>query len=173
MLLNSYRNAYGLQSVILRYFNACGADPDCNHGHEANDTHLIPKVLDAIYKEDEFTLFGNTLNTRDGTCIRDYVHVSDIANAHVLAINKIVPNGTYNLASEEGFSNTEVIKMCEEVTGQLVKVVNADPRPGDPDSLFATNTKFANAAGWKPTYTLEEIVQHAWKWHSKAGTQES
>lgn len=167
MMLNSYRTAYGLSSINLRYFNASGADPQGRHGQKQDATHIFPRILGAIRNNEKFSLFGTKFKTDDGTCIRDYVHVSDIADAHVLAINTVVPDGTYNLASEHGYSNLEVIDVCEQVTGKKVKVKTEEPRAGDPATLFANSIKFRDAAGWQPRYNLKEIAEHAWHWHNQ------
>ena len=165
MILNNYRNAYNLHSINLRYFNASGADPYGRHGQKSDATHIFPRIMSAINNNTEFNLFGHNLNTKDGTCVRDYVHVSDIADAHVLACDPKVPDGTYNLACENGYSNLDIIKVCEKVTGKKLKVNRTDSRPGDPDVLFANSTTFRECAGWQPKYGLEEIAETVWQWH--------
>ena len=168
-MLAAYHLAYGLDYVAFRYFNACGADPRARHGQEPGATHIIARVLESIRDEHEFYLYGVKFNTPDGTCIRDYVHVDDIARAHILALSKIVvPRGVYNIGSTSGTTNREIIAMAEYVTGAKVDVVGVPPRPGDPDVLTASSDQFTACSGWKPEYNLEDIVRHAWAWYNKA-----
>ena len=165
-MLESYRRAYNLDYVAFRYFNACGADTQARHGQEPGATHIIARVLESIRDDHEFYLYGNTFNTPDGTCIRDYVHVDDIARAHILALElEVSPSGVHNLGSTSGTTNLEVISMAEQVTGKKVEVIPAPPRPGDPDVLTASSEKFAACSNWKPKYNLEDIVRHAWNWY--------
>jgi UDP-glucose 4-epimerase len=165
MMLQSYHRAYGLDYVSFRYFNACGADPQGRHGQAPNGTHLISRVLESTRDDQEFTLNGVDFATADGTCIRDYVHVNDIARAHSLAIYHDVPSGVYNLGSNEGTSNREIIAAAERITGKKLKVVLGEARPGDPPMLTASAAKFGMVAGEWRHHTLDDMIQHAWNWY--------
>jgi UDP-glucose 4-epimerase len=167
MMLQSYHRAYGLDYVSFRYFNACGADPQGRHGQAPNGTHLISRVLESTRDDQEFTLNGVDFATADGTCIRDYVHVNDIARAHSLAIYHDVPSGVYNLGSNEGTSNREIIAAAERITGKKLKVVLGEARPGDPPMLTASAAKFGMVAGEWRHHTLDDMIQHAWAWYQK------
>ena len=168
MMLESYHRAYGLNSVSFRYFNACGADPQRRHGQTPGATHIIARVLEAIRDDREFTLNGVDFPTPDGSCVRDYVHVDDIARAHSLVIYHDVPAGVYNLGSNNGTSNQEIIAAAERITGKKLKVVLGEARPGDPPMLTASAAKFGLAAGgWGCHYTLDDMIQHAWNWYNK------
>jgi UDP-glucose 4-epimerase len=167
MMMQSYYRAYGIQPVMFRYFNACGADPEGRHGQEPGATHIIARVLESIRDKKTFTLNGTEFPTADGTCIRDYVHVSDIANAHILALNSDVPTGIYNLSTMQGVSNQEVILEAENVTNQKVDVVVGTPRAGDPAVLTASDGRFAQVVpGWRQ-YSLTDMIAHAWKWYTQ------
>jgi UDP-glucose 4-epimerase len=165
MMLESYHRAYGINYVSFRYFNACGADPKTRHGQEAGATHIIAKVLEAMRDDGEFTLNGVDFATDDGTCVRDYVHVDDIARAHSLAIYHDVPAGVYNLGSNSGTSNREIISAAERVTGRKLKVVMGAARPGDPPMLTASAAKFGMVAGDWRHYELDDMIRHAWAWY--------
>ena len=167
MMLESYHRAYDLNYVSFRYFNACGADPQARHGQEPGATHIIARVLEAIRDDAEFTLNGVDFPTPDGSCVRDYVHVEDIARAHSLAIYHDVPPGVYNLGSNNGVSNREIIAAAERVTGKKLKVVMGAARPGDPPQLTASAAKFGLVAGAWLHYTLDDMIQHAWAWYSR------
>ncbi len=163
--------AYGLKYVSLRYFNAAGAHPSGKIGEDHNpETHLIPIVLQvASGKRDSISIFGNDYNTPDGTCIRDYIHVTDLARAHVLAL-KYLRNGgesnTYNLGNGQGFSVNEVINIAREVTGEKIDAVMSDRRPGDPAILVASSEKIKKELQWQPEYdNLHTIIETAWNWH--------
>ena len=165
--------AYGLKSTALRYFNAAGADESGEIGelHEP-ETHLIPIVLRAADGMiDHIRLFGTDYATTDGTCIRDYVHVNDLAQAHLLALDALLKGGDsaiYNLGSSSGYSVREVIGKAEGVTGKKIPVVEAARRPGDPAILVASSEKIQRELGWTPVYdNLEKIIQTAWNWHLK------
>jgi UDP-glucose 4-epimerase len=163
--------AHGIKSVALRYFNAAGAEPEGRIGEEHNpETHLIPIVLQAaLGQRENVTVFGNDYPTPDGTCIRDYVHVMDLADAHYCALQKIrntKESGIYNLGNGKGFSVKEVIETCREVTQCKIKVETAQRRPGDPAVLVASSLKAQNELKWHPRYPdLKTIVTHAWNWH--------
>ncbi|MFK3776065.1 UDP-glucose 4-epimerase GalE [Pseudomonas sp. NPDC089406] len=169
-VLQDYDRAYGLKSVCLRYFNAAGADPGGQLGecHEP-ETHLIPLILQAASgRRPAITVFGRDYATQDGTCIRDYVHVCDLASAHALAVDYLVRGGdsaVFNLGNGLGFSVQQVIDAACRVTGRLIEVREAPRRAGDPPSLVADAGKARQVLGWAPRYAaLEEIVGHAWQW---------
>lgn len=170
-IFNDYSAAYGLKYVALRYFNAAGADPDSEIGewHEP-ETHLIPLVLDAASeKRESIQVFGTDYPTRDGTCIRDYIHVYDLATAHLLAMEYLKNGGEsdcFNLGNTEGTSVLEVIDAAKRVTGANFRVEYAPRRQGDPPILVGDNTKAKLVLGWRPLYgDIETIVAHAWYWH--------
>ena len=166
-ILAAYHRAYGLDYVAFRYFNACGADLQARHGQEAGATHIIARVLESVRDSQEFVLNGNDYDTADGTCVRDYVHVSDIAQAHVLALSKSIPAGVYNLGSNNGTSNQEIISAAGRITGRKVKVVQGPKRPGDPAVLVASAAKFSILhKDWRK-YTLDDMISSAWKWYQK------
>lgn len=158
--------------VSLRYFNAAGCDFDTEVG-ELHDpeTHLIPLVLDAaIGKRDSISIFGDDYNTPDGTCIRDYIHVNDLAQAHILAYQYLEDNNQsniFNLGNGEGYSVKEVIDTCKKVTSKDFNVKIDERREGDPDILIADSSKIRDTLGWVPQHDLETIVDSAWKWHKK------
>jgi UDP-glucose 4-epimerase len=164
MMLNSYHRAYATNFVSFRYFNACGADPQGRHGQEPGATHIIGRVLESIRDSQEFTLYGNDYDTRDGTCVRDYVHVADIAQAHILALSPSIPAGIYNLGSNQGTSNREIIAAAERITGQTVKIKQGPRRQGDPDALVADSSKFNQLVRWQ-RFNLDDMIQHAWNWY--------
>jgi UDP-glucose 4-epimerase len=163
--------AYGLKYAALRYFNAAGADDSGEIG-ELHDpeTHLIPIVLKAADGQiDHIQIFGSDYPTTDGTCIRDYVHVNDLAQAHLLALDALLEgreSAIYNLGSSHGYSVKEVIGKAEWVTGKKIPIVEASRRPGDPAILVASSQKIKHELGWAPAYdNLEKIIQTAWNWH--------
>jgi len=171
-VLLDYEKSYGLNSVSLRYFNASGADPDGRLGERhAPETHLIPLAIRASDPAmPELTVFGNDYATRDGTCIRDYIHVDDLCEAHLLAIRHLLEDGKsrqYNLGNGEGYSVLDVIWTVEKVTGRKVRVSYGPRRQGDPMSLVADSSNIRKDWGWCPRYGLEEIVRHAWRWECK------
>lgn len=169
-MLEDYGVAYGMKSVSLRYFNAAGADEQGRIGerHEP-ETHLIPLVLQAASKRrDAITVFGKDYDTSDGTCIRDYIHIDDLCDAHTLALNYLMDGGNstaFNLGNGEGYSIREVISAAEKVSGNEIKIIEGDRRDGDPAKLIADSKKIISELGWKPRYAdLETIVRHAWQW---------
>ena len=164
-MLRSYRQAYGLNYVALRYFNAAGADNKGRHGQAGGATHLIARILESIIKKEIFTLNGKSYSTPDGTCVRDYVHVDDIANAHKLCLSPDLNEGSFNLGAASGHSNLEIVKAAEKITGEKVQLEYGPPRPGDPASLTADSYSFMVATGWRNSWTLEEIIEHAWNWY--------
>ncbi|MEK5104451.1 UDP-glucose 4-epimerase GalE [Cytobacillus sp. FSL M8-0252] len=172
-ILEDFSNAYSLNYVILRYFNAAGAHNSGDIGENHNpETHLIPIILRHLLGETEsISVFGTDYNTEDGSCIRDYIHVTDLSSAHILALNalldKKVERSTYNLGNGLGYSVKEVIKTCENVTKRKANVIETERRLGDPARLVASSTKIFDELGWKARYDLESIITSAWKWHSQ------
>ena len=155
----------GIQPTFLRYFNACGATEKYGEDHEP-ETHLIPNVLKvALGQAPAVPVFGDDYDTPDGTCIRDYIHIVDLARAHILALEKDV-SGPFNLGTGTGFSVQQVIETCRAVTGHPIPADMSPRRPGDPAGLVAGADKAKDVLGWKPRYPdLKTIVQHAWNWH--------
>jgi UDP-glucose-4-epimerase GalE len=172
-ILRAYSDAYGLRAMMLRYFNACGADPAGETG-ELHDPepHLIPRVLDAATGHLEtLEIFGTDYPTRDGTCIRDYIHVSDLADAHVAALRVLLAGGetrALNLGIGTGFTVREVIRAAERVTGRSLKVRESPRRAGDPPELVADSSLAARVLDWRPRFTdIAEMIQTAWNWHQR------
>lgn len=172
-ILKDYSRAYGLKYASLRYFNAAGADPDGEVG-ELHDpeTHLIPLILDvAAGKRDAIKIFGTDYNTPDGTCIRDYIHVTDLADAHILALKYLQDGGesdVFNLGNGNGFSVKEVIDAAQKITGKNIRAVEDERRPGDPPILVGSSDKAKEVLKWKPKYDdLYKIIETAWNWHKK------
>ena len=164
-ILESYHRAYGLDYVAFRYFNACGADSQKRHGQEPGATHIIARVLECLRDDTEFTLNGTNYPTPDGTCIRDYVHVEDIARAHALALDPAVPAGVYNLGSGSGSSNQEIIAAAERITGKELKIVSGKQRDGDPPLLTASAGKFNSVVDQWQHHDLDTMISHAWAWY--------
>lgn len=166
-MLEWYRLAHGINYISLRYFNACGATQRYGEFH-VPETHIIPVLFEtAMQQREAFQLFGTDFETTDGTCIRDYVHVSDIADAHLLALDNLDRIGarTYNLGNGEGFSNAQVIEIVQAVTGNSIKVIPRPRRPGDPAVLVASSERIRRELGWQPRYTeLQGMVESAWTW---------
>lgn len=164
--------AYGIKYVALRYFNAAGAHISGKIGEDHSpETHLIPLIIQAaLGKRDKIAIFGNDYPTPDGTCVRDYIHVTDLADAHIKAIEKLFKDNTsavYNLGNGTGFSVAQVIEKTKEVTGKDFRVDVEGRRAGDPSTLIASSEKAMKELNWKPRYnTLEQIIDTAWKWHS-------
>lgn len=167
-LLKSYNRAYGLDFVAFRYFNACGADPQGRHGQAPGGTHIISKILENYKAGTDFVCNGRDYETPDGTCVRDYVHVADIADAHILALNKLlVVSDVYNLGTTMGASNLEVMKTAASVIGNDFVCQYGPRREGDPAMLTADATKFIKHAQWSPKYNLKDVIQHAWAWYCR------
>ncbi|MDE6690987.1 MAG: GDP-mannose 4,6-dehydratase, partial [Clostridia bacterium] len=163
-------NAHGLRFVSLRYFNACGAHESGVIGEAHNpETHLIPIILQAAAGVREcISVYGTDYPTRDGTCVRDYIHVYDLAKAHVAALKYLLDGGKsdiFNLGTEIGSTVKEVIDAAVRITGRDIKVVYGERRAGDPAVLTASNKKAREILGWKPEKTLDDIISSAWKWH--------
>ncbi len=169
-ICEDYEAAYGIKFVSLRYFNAAGAALDGSIGEShPEESHLIPNAMNAALAQKEFVLFGADYETPDGTCIRDYVHVLDLAEAHVLALESIMGSGKsdfYNIGIGRGYSNKEVISEIQKVSGKMIKLKIMPKRPGDANALYAKIDKIKNALGWQPKYGLREIVESAYRWHS-------
>jgi len=171
-ILDDFDSAYGLKSVCLRYFNAAGADPEGDLGEDHNpETHLIPLILrTALGLQDELTVFGNDYPTEDGTCIRDYIHITDLAQAHYLSLLYLLDDGVsekFNLGNGSGYSILDVITAARGVTGKEINYHFDDRRPGDPAVLVGSAEKIIGALGWKPEFnSLETILETAWEWHS-------
>jgi UDP-glucose 4-epimerase len=165
MALNSYARAHGLDYVSFRYFNACGADPRAEHGQMSGATHIIARILESMRDGKEFVLNGDNYPTADGTCVRDYIHVDDLARAHIMATQSTVPAGVYNLGSSSGYSNREIMELAQKVTGKTLKYALGPQREGDPAVLTAASDKFNSVSAWVPRYNIEEIIRHAWAWY--------
>ena len=171
-IMDDYDMAYGLRSVRLRYFNVAGADVEKVVGewHEP-ETHLIPNVLKSTFGSGkEFQMFGTDYDTKDGTCVRDYINVEDLANAHLLALDYLVKGGKtnfFNLGTNDGNSVKEVFNACQEVTQKEISVKVMGRRPGDPASLVADNTKAKAVLGWNPEKSLKESIESAYEWEKK------
>jgi UDP-glucose 4-epimerase len=170
-ILADFAAAYDLRYVVLRYFNAAGAS-ESGHIGEMHDpeTHLIPVILQHLLGQREhISVFGDDYDTPDGTCIRDYIHVTDLANAHITALDSLLSGenktAIYNLGNGKGYSVKEVIDTCETVSGFKANVVIAERRAGDPARLVASAEKIRQALGWEAERNLEEIISSAWKWH--------
>jgi UDP-glucose 4-epimerase len=172
-ILADFSKAYGLNYVVLRYFNAAGAYHTAEIGESHDpETHLIPIVLQHLVgKREKVSVFGSDYDTPDGTCLRDYIHVTDLANAHILALEALLTEKksteTYNLGNGLGYSVKEVIETCEKVTGRKATVEIAPRREGDPARLVASSQKIFSELGWKAERDLETIIASAWKWHQQ------
>ena len=170
-ILDDFRKAYGVHYVSLRYFNAAGADPDGELGEDHRpETHLIPLVLlTALGQRESLNIFGDNYSTRDGTCIRDYIHINDLAQAHFLALERLInhiPGERYNLGSGDGYSVKEVIELAGKITGKSIPSKIIERRPGDPAVLISSSNKANKELGWKPQFSdLTTIIETAWKWH--------
>ena len=169
-VLDWYHRAYGVKFNAFRYFNAAGASERLGEAHR-HETHLIPVIIQvALGQKEKLQIFGKDYPTRDGTCIRDYIHVVDLAEAHILALENLEarPAAKYNLGNGEGFSNLEVLRMVEKVSGKKINWDFAARRPGDPAVLIASSELAQKELGWEPKFAdLESIVTSAWEWHKK------
>ena len=171
-ILEAFHARGKIDYISLRYFNAAGADPDGDLGEDhAAETHLIPLVLRAALDNASVPIFGTDYDTPDGTCIRDYIHVTDLAEAHILALKGLMDgksSGVYNLGNGSGYSVREVLKTAENVTAKKITSYEATRRPGDPPRLVASSDKIQRELGWIPKYPeLTTIIQTAWEWHKK------
>jgi UDP-glucose 4-epimerase len=169
-ILDWYHSAYGLQFNSFRYFNAAGASKNFGEAHK-NESHLIPIILStALGQREKLYIFGSDYPTKDGTCVRDYLHVIDIAQAHILGLKNFEsrPNAKYNLGNGVGFTNLEVLKTSEKVSGKTIPFEFSERREGDPDRLVASSDLAKEELGWKPRYdSLDEIISSAWEWHRR------
>jgi UDP-glucose-4-epimerase GalE len=172
-IIADHVRAYGHKGIALRYFNACGCDTDGQLGNLWNDSHLIPRVVQSVLENTTLTIFGNDFDTKDGTCVRDYLHVSDIAQAHLQAVElcNSIDNGTfraYNLGTGQGFSNLDIARSVEQATGIDVNYEFGPRRLGDPDELVADPTKFIKDTEWNPQHSdLSTIVSTTYNWMKK------
>jgi UDP-glucose 4-epimerase len=171
-ILQDFDQAYGLRSAVLRYFNAAGADPSGQIGewHDP-ETHLIPLVLQvAAGQRESVDVYGSDYPTVDGTCVRDYIHVTDLAEAHILSLQHLQdgkPSDAFNLGNGNGFSVRTVIETAANITGKRIKANDAPRRPGDPHALVGSSTKARQVLGWNPKFgSLESIIETAWNWHN-------
>jgi UDP-glucose 4-epimerase len=173
-LLEDYDRAYGLKAICLRYFNAAGADPEGRLGERHDpESHLIPLVLQAASgRRESITVFGNDYNTPDGTCIRDYIHVGDLCDAHLLALERLLQGGDsdrFNLGNGQGYSVQEVIDAAARVTGLKIPSKRGERRPGDPARLVADSARARSRLDWRPRLVdLDTIIAHAWAWERQA-----
>jgi len=169
-ILEWYHSAYGFRYNSFRYFNAAGASARLGEAHR-NETHLIPVILQtASGRQKALEIFGSDYKTKDGTCVRDYLHVIDIAQAHILGLDNLEkrPRARYNLGNGVGFTNLEVLNTAARITGRAIPYTFAERRPGDPDCLVASSCLAKEELGWTPRYpSLESIIESAWQWHSR------
>lgn len=172
-ILGDYDKAYGLKSISLRYFNACGAHVDGTIGERHDpETHLIPLILQAASgRRENITIYGSDYPTKDGTCIRDFIHVMDLAEAHLLALESLAINQTsniFNIGSNNGFSVNEIIQVAEQVSKKKIPIVIGPKRKGDPSKLVADNKKISQELNWTPQYSdLKTIISTAWNWEQQ------
>jgi len=175
-VIQSHCQAHGFRGVALRYFNACGAASDGTLGHVSDDSHMIPRVLSAYQRQEPFTLYGSDYDTADGTCIRDYLHVTDIAHAHLESVCladsfEAGQFGAYNLGTQRGYSNLEIIDHASSVVGEPIPFKVTERRAGDPDRLIADSTLFQQVTGWRPrNSSIENIISTAWQWQKRYNT---
>lgn len=171
-MLEDFSRAYSLKYVSLRYFNAAGADPEAEIGewHEP-ETHLIPNVIYSVLGVKPYVeIFGTDYDTKDGTCIRDFIHVKDLANAHISALEYLLDGGdscSLNLGTGKGYSVKEIVELTERITGLPVRVKYSDRRPGDPPVLVADPSKAREVLGWEAKYNIGDIIETAFRWHKK------
>lgn len=172
-MLEDFSNAHDMRYISLRYFNAAGADPDAEIGEDHDpETHLIPLVLDAAAgKSENIKIFGTNYDTPDGTCIRDYIHVSDLAEAHLLSLTYLQDGGKsdiFNLGNGKGFSVRDVVAAARKVTRKYIHAVESARRPGDPASLVGSSDKIKKVLGWNSMHaSIDDIIQTAWRWYQK------
>lgn len=175
IMLTDFYKAHGMPSACLRYFNACGADESGELGQAPGASHIIARLLESVRDNKPFTLYGQDYNTKDGTCVRDYVHVTDLANAHALAVSYLLsdmdPCFALNLGTGSGFSNQEIIDAVTSLIGP-VEIIKGDRRSGDPDSLVAASLLARTKLGWRTEHSdLKNIIQTAWKWYNNPSNQ--
>lgn len=170
IVLQDYYTAYNLNSVSLRFFNVAGADVDCEMGQEPDATHIIAKAIERTMAGEEFTLFGKDFDTPDGTCVRDYVHVEDIAQGILNSIELLGTTSgahTFNLGGERGYSNLEIVESINRVTPLTVNLKYGDPRAGDPSTLISDTDAANTILNWKPKHNLDSIINTAYRWYTK------
>lgn len=168
LMLKDYCTAYGISSMSFRYFNAAGADPEARLGQDVGATHLVARIMESIVTGEVLTVYSKNYPTRDGTCVRDYAHVCDIARAHVLGIDYVTEHpGAHiiNLGSGQGTTVFEMIHAAERVTNQRINYKIGPDRIGDPAILVASTEKAKHQLAWEPNYNVDDIVKHAWKWY--------
>ena len=166
-MLQSYQRAYGLDFVSFRYFNACGADSQGRHGQAAGATHIVARLLESVRDGRDFTMYGTDYDTEDGTCIRDYIHVEDLATAHIASIDPAIKSNIYNLGTNQGHSNLQVLQAASAVLKKDIAYLHGPKRSGDPAQLVADPTRFMTASSWQPQFELTDIIQHVWLWYNK------
>ena len=166
-MLKSYQRAYGLDFVSFRYFNACGADSQGRHGQASGATHIVARLLESVRDGQDFTMYGTDYATDDGTCIRDYIHVEDLADAHIAAIDPAIKSDIYNLGTKQGHSNLQVLQAASAVLKKDIAYLHGPRRSGDPAQLVADPTKFMSASAWQPRFGLTDIIQHVWAWYNR------
>lgn len=176
-LLEDYGKAYGMKSIALRYFNACGAHSSGLIGEDHRpETHLIPNIIKSVFKGESLKIFGSDFETKDGTCVRDYIHVEDLARAHMLAANKLIGRresfyDVYQLGSGQGYSNLEILRAVEDVLEREIPYVFSERRPGDPAALYTAVDKARTELGFETTHSdLDTIIRSAINWHEKSPT---
>lgn len=172
LLLKDYSKAYGINAITFRYFNAVGADPECRNGYVQNPaTHIMPIICDMISEDKPLTVYGTDYATPDGSCVRDYVHIDDLANAHVLAMEYLHNGGkstTLNLGGGKGGVGVfDLISVAKSVINKDINIIYGERRTGDPAILTADITKAKEILNWEPKYTIKDCVQHAWAWHQR------
>jgi UDP-glucose 4-epimerase len=165
-VLADYAQAYGSKYTAFRFFNVCGADPIGRHGQEKAATHIIARYLESVINKKEFVINGNDFATPDGTCVRDYIHVADIASAIRVAIEEGL-HGVYNIGTNHGASNLEVVRIAEQVTGTRWSQKFGPQRLGDPALLTASADKLMQDSSWRPKYDLYKMIEHAWEWYKR------
>lgn len=172
-ILDDFAKSYGMKYVVLRYFNAAGAYETAEIGESHSpETHLIPLILGHLLgQRDTISVFGTDYDTHDGTCIRDYIHVTDLAKAHLLVLegllNGRITKTTYNLGNSHGYSVKEIITICEQVTGKKAKIKYMDRRAGDPAKLVADSRRIYEELGWQAQIDIKGIIESAWAWHQR------
>jgi UDP-glucose 4-epimerase len=153
--------------VSFRYFNACGADSQGRHGQAPNATHIIARILESVKNNQDFVLYGDDYPTEDGTCIRDYIHVEDLADAHIVAMDQQIPGDIYNLGTNAGNSNLAVVQLAAQIVGRDIPTLHGPKREGDPAVLTADASKFISVSTWQPRFNLQDIIIHAWTWYNR------
>jgi UDP-glucose 4-epimerase len=166
-MLRGYHQAYGLDFVSFRYFNACGADSQGRHGQAAGATHIVARLLESVRDGQDFTMYGTDYETADGTCVRDYIHVEDLAEAHIAAIDPSVKSDIYNLGTKQGHSNLQVLRAASVVLKKDIAYLHGPKRSGDSAQLIADPSKFMAASSWQPRFGLTDIIQHVWTWYNR------